>query len=683
MFVSHKSTAFMTKSPGCFRALALFAVFATLFSITTQPVLAQTDRNWTGGGGNGNWNWNNNWTNGSGGEGQPQNGDRVYINNNTQTTMTNNSGVNIGQAFFQSGATTGRTISSGISLTDWNFGAQLGKIQNDSSGSHTINGAVGLNGGNTVYEINPVNASGTLTLAGGITGFNNASKELRFFGAGTAVIAGINGGGSGSVVLRSDSGAATVVINGSSAYTGTTVIQRGTLILSNNSALGTSSQVNLGANSVNAATLRIGQDITNSRNINVEFGSGTRTLSYQATSGTGAQTGNITLNNSSLAFNISSGGTLLFGGGLTANGTAGSDTNRLAIDGGGTLIVTNNGTGISSNDRYQVRIGSGTLIIGSGTIISRTNFPSGPIGHALDLGVDLDGNIVNATSSLRASNSVTISNSIYVSTTNSQARNIGAAGAGSSVTYSGRIDLASSALTIDSTNEQSVNVSGVIADTGSVTKTGTGTATFSGSAANTYSGTTTVSAGTLQLNKTAGVNAIATNVVVTNSGSVLLISANNQVADGAAITLSGGTIQRGSGVTETFGNLNLTAASFIDFGTGTTNSLNFGTYTGGGFKLNVTNFLAGNILTFKTDLTTTISNTTLFGFDNGFNSGWNIGTSTFTITAIPEPSTVAAAVGLAAVFLWPARRRLVRDARSILGLRAPMRDRLASRHDHA
>jgi hypothetical protein len=46
----------------------------------------------------------------------------------------------------------------------------------------------------------------------------------------------------------------------------------------------------------------------------------------------------------------------------------------------------------------------------------------------------------------------------------------------------------------------------------------------------------------------------------------------------------------------------------------------------------------------------------------------------------PEPSTVVAALGLAGLMLWPARRRLVRDARSILGLRAPMRDRLASRH---
>jgi hypothetical protein len=43
--------------------------------------------------------------------------------------------------------------------------------------------------------------------------------------------------------------------------------------------------------------------------------------------------------------------------------------------------------------------------------------------------------------------------------------------------------------------------------------------------------------------------------------------------------------------------------------------------------------------------------------------------SYFTITAIPEPSTCLAAVGLLAVFLWPVRRRVIEDFRSVLGLR--------------
>ncbi len=53
--------------------------------------------------------------------------------------------------------------------------------------------------------------------------------------------------------------------------------------------------------------------------------------------------------------------------------------------------------------------------------------------------------------------------------------------------------------------------------------------------------------------------------------------------------------------------------------------------------------------------------------------------STFTITAIPEPSTYVAALGLLALMLWPLRHRLIKDAKSILGLRAPLRDRLAGK----
>ena len=47
-----------------------------------------------------------------------------------------------------------------------------------------------------------------------------------------------------------------------------------------------------------------------------------------------------------------------------------------------------------------------------------------------------------------------------------------------------------------------------------------------------------------------------------------------------------------------------------------------------------------------------------FSFTNGSigSSSWN--GSTFTITAIPEPSTYLAAIGLLALMLWPLRHRL-------------------------
>jgi autotransporter-associated beta strand protein len=233
------------------------------------------------------------------------------------------------------------------------------------------------------------------------------------------------------------------------------------------------------------------------------------------------------------------------------------------------------------------------------------------------------------------------------------------------------INLGTTARTFTVSNN--TTVAGAITNTGGLTKSGTGTLTLAGN--NTYSGQTVVTGGVLNLNTSAGASLGSTaSVSVTNA--TLLISQSDQVSDSAAVTLSGGTIQRGSGVSEVFGNLNLTTGSFLDFGTGSTGTLSFGTYTPSAL-LTVDNFFQGNVLTFRSDLSGSINNTNSFRFDNAFTSSWDSGSTTFTITAIPEPSTYLAAAGLLAVLMWPSRRRLLKDAKSVLGLRPPMRDRLS------
>ncbi|MEX1009972.1 MAG: autotransporter-associated beta strand repeat-containing protein, partial [Chthoniobacterales bacterium] len=225
------------------------------------------------------------------------------------------------------------------------------------------------------------------------------------------------------------------------------------------------------------------------------------------------------------------------------------------------------------------------------------------------------------------------------------------------VTLSGNKTLNNATYTVDAgtTTTESGNLSGG----GGITKEGTGTLLVTGN--NSFTGAVAVNAGLLNLNSSTGGAAATTSSVSVASGATLLISQSNQVSDTAAVSLSGGTIQRGSGVSEVFGNLNLTTGSFLDFGTGTTGTLSFGTYTPSSL-LTVQNFLPGNVLTFGSNLTGNIGDIGLFSFDNDFTSSWD-GSSTFTITAIPEPSTYLVAAGLLGLLILSARKRSAQSAR--------------------
>lgn len=206
--------------------------------------------------------------------------------------------------------------------------------------------------------------------------------------------------------------------------------------------------------------------------------------------------------------------------------------------------------------------------------------------------------------------------------------------------------------TVNFNQTNSYTLTAAITGTGTVNQLGTGTTTLAGES--TSFTALAVQGGTMRLDVSTG-PAVSGSVSVA-AGATLFLASSNQVADTAAVTLSGGTIMRGSGVMEIFGNLNLTGDSIIDFGIGSASSLNFGTYTGGGFNLNVTNFSFGNVLTFKTDLTDTIDDTNFFEFDKEFTSNWDGDTDTFTITSVPEPTTgMLLLLGATALYFWKRR----------------------------
>ena len=470
-------------------------------------------------------------------------------NNYTGTTTVANGALTLANSYALGDTSAGTTVNSGATLylsngvsvanealTISGTGISSGGALRSVSGSNAYTGLITANSALTSFGA----ASGATLVVGAV---NSGGQEFWIVGDGTTIVSGgATNSGSGTAFVKTNAG--TAILSASNAWSGDEYIREGTVVLSNNNAFGTAGKTYLGAadsGSSATATITLGSSAINSNAINVVgTGTGVRTLGYQTASGTGTQLGAIELNNSSLAFNIATGGTVLFGGGVSAY-TGGTDTNRLAIDGGGTLIVTNAGTGIASTDRYQVRIGNGTLVIGAGTIVARTNVSG--LGHALDLGVDLSGNIVNATSTLAASNGVTVSNSIFVSTTNNSARVLSVAGAGTA-TYSGPIALNNANLTVTATNASDnvwitgaiTNFSGSAAANNGLIKTGAGTLVLSGPS--TYGGTTWVNAGVLRAVTNANAMGTTNATLVLNGGNLELIAQGGNVSWNRNMTLS-------------------------------------------------------------------------------------------------------------------------------------------------
>jgi hypothetical protein len=228
-------------------------------------------------------------------------------------------------------------------------------------------------------------------------------------------------------------------------------------------------------------------------------------------------------------------------------------------------------------------------------------------------------------------------------------------------------------LTINGTDQGTLQQSAIGGD-GGLTLSAAGNTVLRLYGNNQYKGATTITDGTLELAGVAGTGGLTqTASVSVSGGGVLLIANSNQVRDGASVSLSGGTIQRGNGVSETFGALTLEGDSFLDFGSGTTGNMTFGIYEGGttpSNKLTVNRFAEGNTLVFGNNVGSFLpTGGALSNAYFSFNNGFTYNSSTFTITAIPEPSTYLAVAGLFALFLWPIRRRLLKDVKSVFGPR--------------
>jgi autotransporter-associated beta strand protein len=291
-----------------------------------------------------------------------------------------------------------------------------------------------------------------------------------------------------------------------------------------------------------------------------------------------------------------------------------------------------------------IKSGAGTVVFGArGTYTGGTDIQAG----TLQLVASSDG----GNNRLPTAGSVAISNGATLDLTTLNQTLAGLTGAGT-VTGTG------GTLTISNASGNS-SFGGVLAGSLAVAKSGAGTVTLTG--ASTFTGALNVQAGLLELSNSGGggLASVATVAVATNA--TLLVSLSGQVNDSAAVTLSGGTIRRASGVSEVFGSLNLTQGSVLDFDGGTGGTITFSglDYTPSALlSLTLFNFSQGNSLVIQntTNLAAEIGSGFTFDGAGGFGST-SFSNGTFTITAIPEPSVVLAALWLLALFLWPVLKR--------------------------
>ena len=188
---------------------------------------------------------------------------------------------------------------------------------------------------------------------------------------------------------------------------------------------------------------------------------------------------------------------------------------------------------------------------------------------------------------------------------------------------SGNVNTAGNGLTVQGTG--STTLSGAVSGAGTLTENAdpASTLTLSGATANTYTGHTTVTSGTLALNKTAGVNAIVgdgvssketTDILV--NGGTLLWNADNQLDHSVSITMTSGAVNL-NGHTETFFEIANSGGAFT---------------TGAGANLTVTDpAWSGGTNTISNDSTASFGNLIVGGGTNtvqGAGAGTNGGVLT-------------------------------------------------------
>ena len=443
-----------------------------------------------------------------------------------------------------------------------------------------------------------------------------------------------------------------------------------TITQNSSSAQSIANNIDAGANTATILTLTGGGTGVVTLSGIISIGNGNRDYAIvKSGSGTFSLTG----------ANTYAGGTTINGGTLMINSSAnlGAVSGALTINAGTLEIATGFTTArsitlgsaastfqVDPSQTYTVISalgGSGALNkTGTGTMaLSGVNTYSG--GTVVSAGTLR----INASERLTNGGTLTISGGTFDLQTFTETTSTVTLASGS-ITGSGTGTLIGSSYVL-----QSGSVSAILGGTGVLTKTTAGTVTLSGS--NTFTGSTTVSGGTLTVSA-GGAGALGSTASVrVNSGGTLLLGANDQINNSATITLNGGTFSKGAfseGAPNSagLGALTLTSNdSHIDFGTGAGGVLSFASFNPNAFTLVIDNWtgtvnMAGGTdrLIFDTSQAFNLNNFSFTGYAGATEIDLGNGFYEITPTAVPEPSTYAAALLALGATAYHQRRRFRR-----------------------
>ena len=459
---------------------------------------------------------------------------QTWTNNGT---LVINGTVSLGSnALTVSGATNTITTISGVidgsgSLTKTNSGTLV------LSGANTYTGATNISAGTLqLGATNALSSSTAVTVGGGPFGGPSAvpTLDLNNFSTTVGSIAGTGSITLGSGALTTGAndtsttfsgivsgtgsvtkiGAGTLVLSGANTYTGTTTIGAGALNIQNNTALGSA----IGGTTVaSGAALQLQGGIT----VGSPFtGAEALTLNGTGVSSDGALR-NISGNNTwTGAVNLGSASRINSDAGtLTISGNIGGSGQNLTVGGAGNtalsgIIVTDSGT--------LTKDGAGMLTLSGANTYTGATTISGGI-----LSISADNNLGTAPGAPTASD-LTLNGGTLQTTANM------------TLNSNRGVTLGASGGTLDVNPSATLTYGGIIAGSGSLTKTDSGTLVLSG--ANTYTGATNINAGILNI-QSAGALGTASNTSNTTvaNGAVL------QMANNITTTNKGTLILNGSG----------------------------------------------------------------------------------------------------------------------------------------